>query len=291
VAAIPDAVGMSRTLQGKTIFITGASRGIGRAIALRCARDGANIVLASKTSDPHPKLPGTIHSVAAEVVEAGGKALAVQVDVRFEEEVQKAVEQAAAAFGGIDVLVNNAGAISLTTIEQTPVKKFDLMLGINARAVFLCTKLCLPHLEASAAAGKNPHVLSLSPPVSLDPRWIKGHAAYTLSKYGMTLLTMGLAEEFRERKIAVNALWPRTVISTAAIEMLMGDAGMKQSRTPEIMADAAWEIVTTPGVELTGQAILDEDLLRERGVTDFDKYLSSPGGEPLPDLYVGEPWG
>lgn len=279
------------SLRDKTVFITGASRGIGRAIALRAARDGARVVLASKSSEPHPKLPGTIHTVAAEVEAAGGRALPVQVDVRFEEEVQKAVDQAVGTFGGIDVLVNNAGAISLTSIEHTPLKKFDLMMGINARAVFLCTKLCLPHLERSAEAGRNPHVLSLSPPVSLDPRWIRGHAAYTLSKYGMTLLTMGLAEEFRERGIAMNALWPKTMISTAAVEMLMGDEGLKQSRTPEIMADAAVAIVTTAGMALTGQALIDEDLLRARGVVDFAPYLTTPGIEPLPDLYVGEPWG
>lgn len=279
------------SLRGKTIFITGASRGIGRAIALRCARDGANVVLASKTSDPHPKLAGTIHSVAAEVEAAGGKALPVQLDVRFEDQVQQAVESTVKTFGSLDVLVNNAGAISLTSLEATPPKKFDLMMGINARAVFVCTRACLPHLVASAQRGHHPHVLSLSPPVSLDPRWLKGHAAYTLSKYGMTLLTMGLAEELRDQGVALNALWPRTVIHTAAIEMLMGDDGMKQSRTPEIMADAAYEIVTTPGLELTGQALLDEDLLRSRGEVDFAKYLTTPGVEPLPDLYVGEPWG
>jgi citronellol/citronellal dehydrogenase len=279
------------TLQGKTLLITGASRGIGRAIALRAAKDGANVVLASKTSDPHPKLAGTIHTVAAEVEAAGGHALPVACDVRFEEEVQKAVDAAVARFGGIDVLVNNAGAISLTDVESTPLKKFDLMMGINARAVFLCTRLCLPHLDKSAKAGRSPHVLSLSPPVSLDARWIKGHEAYTLSKYGMTLLSMGMALDFQERGIAVNTLWPRTVISTAAVEMLMGDEGMQKSRTPEIMADAAYAIVTTEKNALTGQALLDEDILRARGVVDFSRYLSAPGVEPLPDLYVGDPWG
>ncbi len=274
-------------LTGKTVFVTGASRGIGRAIAVRCARDGANVVLASKTGEPHKKLAGTIHTVAKEVEEAGGKALPVVTDVRFEESVQEAVDKSVAAFGGIDVLVNNAGAISLTGLEDTPVKKFDLMMGINARAVFLCTKLCLPHLEKST----NAHVLSLSPPVSPDPRWIKGHEAYTLSKYGMTLLSMGFAESFREKNIAVNTLWPRTIISTAAIDMLMGDDGMKKSRTADIMADAAYEILSTEKLALTGRAVIDEDLLRERGVSDFSKYLSAPGVEPLPDLYVGEPWG
>lgn len=278
-------------LLGKTVFITGASRGIGRSIALKCARDGANVVLASKTSDPHPKLAGTIHTVAAEVIAAGGKALPIQLDVRFEEDVQKAVALTVETFGGVDVLVNNAGAISLTGIDSTPMKKFDLMLGINARAVFLCTQVCLPHLIASAKAGRHPHVLSMSPPVNLDPRWIKGHAAYTLSKYGMTLITMGTALELQEYGVAMNALWPRTVISTAAIEMLMGDEGMQKSRTPEIMADAAYAIVTTEKLALTGRALLDDEILKERGVTDFSTYNSVPGVEPLPDLYVGEPWG
>jgi citronellol/citronellal dehydrogenase len=274
-------------MRGRTVFITGASRGIGRSIALRCAKDGANVVLAAKTSDPHPKLPGTIHTVAAEVEAAGGQALAVMTDVRFEESVQAAVDQTVAKFGGIDVLVNNAGAISLTSIEDTPVKKFDLMMSINARAVFLCTKLCLPHLEKST----NAHVLSLSPPVSLNPGWLRGHEAYTLSKFGMTLLSLGFAESLREKKIAVNTLWPKTVISTAAIDMLMGEDGMKQSRTPEIMADAAYAILTSEGLSLTGRAIIDEELLRERGVTDFAKYATTPGVEALPDLYVGEPFG
>jgi citronellol/citronellal dehydrogenase len=273
------------TLKGRTVVVTGASRGIGRAIALRAARDGANIVIASKTSDPHPKLAGTIHSVAAEVEAAGGRALPLQVDVRYEDQVEKMVEQAVATFGGIDVLVNNAGAISMTDLASTPVKKFDLMMGINARAVFLCAQKCLPHLRKSP----NAHVLSLSPPVTLDPKWLAGHAAYTLSKYGMTLLTIGLAEELREQNIAVNALWPRTIIATAAIDMLMGDEGGKRSRTPEIMADAAYAIVTTEQLALTGQALIDEDVLRARGTTDFARYLAVPGADPLPDLYV-EPW-
>jgi citronellol/citronellal dehydrogenase len=272
-------------LKGRTALITGASRGIGRAIALRFAQDGANVVLASKSTVPHPKLPGTLHTVADEVKAAGGTPLVVGCDVRVEEEVQRAVDAARETFGGLDILVNNAGAISLTSIEDTPLKKFDLMMSINARAVFLCTKLALPLLEK----GTNAHVLNLSPPVSLDPKWLKGHSAYTLTKYGMTLLTMGFAEELREKGIAVNALWPRTIIATAAIDMLLGDDGRQKSRTPEIMADAAYEIVTTEKLALTGQALLDEDLLRQRGVTDFSRYASSPGVEPLPDLYV-EGW-
>lgn len=278
-------------LKGKTVFITGASRGIGRQIAVQCAKDGANVVLASKTSDPHPRLAGTIHTVAKEVEEAGGKALPIQLDVRFEEEVQKAVQQTVDKFGSLDVLVNNAGAIQLTDIENTPMKKFDLMMGINARAVFLCTQAALPHLKASGKAGRNPHVLSMAPPISLDPRWIKGHAAYTLTKFGMTILTLGTAEELREYNVAMNALWPKTVISTAAVDMLMGDEGMKKSRQPQIMADAAYAIVTTANLGVTGRAMLDEEILRERGVTDFAKYNTTPGEEPLPDLYVGEPWG
>ena len=272
------------SLKGKTVVITGGSRGIGRSLALRAAQDGANVVLASKTSDPHPKLPGTIHTVAAEVVAAGGKALAVQCDVRFEESVQAMVDETVKTFGGIDVLVNNAGAISLTSIDDTPMKKFDLMMGINARGMYLCTKLSVPHLRKSS----NAHVLSMSPPVSLDPNWMKGHAAYSLTKYGMTLLTMGLAEELRDDGIALNALWPRTVIWTAALDMLMGEAGEASSRTPEIMADAAYAIVTTEGLALTGQSLLDEKILRDRGVTDFDKYACKPGHELQLDLYVAE---
>lgn len=278
-------------LKNHTVFITGASRGIGRAIALRAAKDGANVVIASKTSDPHPKLAGTIHTVASEVEQAGGKALALQVDVRFEDAVQAAVKQAVETFGGIDVLVNNAGAIQLTDLENTPLKKFDLMMGINARAVFLCSQVCLPHLKASARSGRAPHILSLAPPITLNPKWIKGHAGYTITKFGMTILTIGIAEELREYGVAMNALWPKTVISTAAVDMLMGDEGMKKSRTPDVMADAAYEIITTRDLTVTGRAMLDEEILRERGVTDFAKYNTTPGEEPLPDLYVGEPWG
>ena len=270
------------SLRGKTIVITGASRGIGRAIALRCAKDGAHLVIASKTSDPHPKLAGTIHSVAEEVVAAGGKALAVQVDVRSEEDVQQMVDETVKTFGGIDVLINNAGAISLTDIESTSMKRFDLMLGINARAVFLCTKLCLPHLKKS----KNAHVLSMSPPVSQDPKWMKGHGAYTLSKFGMTMLSLGLAEELREYGVAVNTLWPRTVIWTAALDMLLGQEGEKNSRSPDIVADAAYEIICTQNLTLTGQALLDESFLRTRGMSDFSKYAMAAGVEPMLDLYV-----
>lgn len=283
-----------KKLQGKTALITGASRGIGRSMALRFARDGANVVLASKSTVPHPKLAGTLHTVADEVKAAGGTPLVVGCDVRSEEDVQKVVEQTQATFGGLDILINNAGAISLTSLEDTTVKRFDLMLSVNARAVFLTAKLCLPLLQASAKAGRSPHILSLSPPVAakdgrFDPKWLKGHTAYSLTKYGMTLLTQGFAEELRDAGIAVNALWPQTLIATAAVDMLMGDEGMKQSRTPEIMSDAAYEIVTTPALALTGQALIDEALLRQRGVTDFSKYASVPGVEPMSDLYVDAP--
>ena len=283
------------SLKGKTALITGASRGIGRAMAIRFAKDGANVVLASKSTVPHPKLPGTLHTVAEEVKAAGGTPLVVGCDVRSEEDVARVVAETKGAFGALDILVNNAGAISLTPLEDTPVKRFDLMLSINARAVFLTAKLCLPLLIESAQAGRSPHILSLSPPVAakdgrFDPKWLKGHTAYSLTKYGMTLLTQGFAEELREHGIAVNALWPQTLIATAAVDMLMGDEGMTKSRTPEIMADAAYAIVTTGQLALTGEALIDEALLRTRGVTDFSRYLSAPGVEPLPDLYV-EPAG
>lgn len=272
-------------LSGRTAFITGGSRGIGRAIGLRLAKEGANVVLAAKTSDPHPKLPGTIHSVAEEVQQAGGKALAVQCDVRFEESVQAAIDEAVKTFSGIDILINNAGAISPTSLDDTPVKKFDLMLGINARAVFVCTKLALPHLQKSGAAGRHPHVLSMSPPVRLETKWIAGISPYTMTKYGMSIMTLGFAEELREDKIAVNALWPRSVVASAALEMLLGDDA-KHSRTPEIMADAACEIVTTKDLALTGQTVLDEELLVKRGYTDFAKYQNMPGEEIWADFYV-----
>jgi citronellol/citronellal dehydrogenase len=267
---------------GRTCIITGASRGIGREIALRFARDGANVVIASKTAEPHPKLPGTIHTVAAEVEEAGGKALALQVDVRFEEAVQEMVDRTVETFGGIDVLVNNAGAIQLTNTADTPMKRFDLMHAINVRATYMCTKLCLPHLAKSDRA----HVLSLSPPPNIEARWLSGHVAYTLSKFGMSMCTIGWGEELKELGISATSLWPRTTIATAAVDMLLGDEGMKASRSPAIMADAAYEIVTTEGLALTGRCLLDEEILRERGYTDFEKYNMTPGVEPMPDLYV-----
>lgn len=270
------------SLAGRTVFITGASRGIGRAIALRCARDGANVVIAAKSDVPHPKLAGTIHSVASEVVEAGGQSLAVRLDVREEASIDAAVAAAVEKFGGIDIVVNNAGFISLTPTSETPLKRFDLMMAINARAVFACTRAALPHLEKSSHA----HVLNLSPPISLDPRWLAGHAAYTVSKYGMSLLTIGMAAEFKRKGIGVNSLWPRTTIATAAIEVHFPEEILRRSRTPEIMADAAYAILSSDPRTLTGRLLLDEEILREHGITDFDAYAVTPGTEPFPDLFV-----
>lgn len=273
-------------LANKTVVITGASRGIGAAIALRCAKDGANLVLASKTVDPHPKLPGTLQEVASQVEAAGGKALIVQTDVRDDQQIDAMIAQAVERFGSVDVLINNAGAISLTDVETTSMKKYDLMHSVNARAVYSCTRAALPHLKKAAQAGGLAHVLNLSPPLSLDPKWLKGHVAYSLSKYGMSFYTLGMAEEFREYGIAVNALWPWSIISTAAIEMLMGDDGHRHSRKPDIMADAAYEIVSTSGLGITGELLLDEEILRRRGVVNFDHYANMPGEEIFPDLYV-----
>lgn len=261
------------TLKNRTIFITGASRGIGREIALRCARDGANIVVAAKTVEPHAKLEGTIFQTAEAVEKAGGKALPIQLDVREEFQVRDALEKAAAHFGGIDAVINNAGAISLTNVEYTPPKKFDLMMSINARAVYLMSHCAIPYLKKSP----NAHILSLSPPINMKPNWLKPHAPYTLSKYGMTLLSLGMAEELRDAKIAVNTLWPRTLIATAAIEFSLGGRDLfKISRKPEIMADAAYEILRTEGLALTGQTLIDDEILRERGVTDLVKYAWDP---------------
>ena len=274
---------MSGSLAGRTVLVTGASRGIGRAIALRAARDGANVVIAAKTSEPHPKLPGTIHTVAAEVEAAGGRALPVAVDVRDAAAVDAAVQRAVEAFGGIDVLVNNAGAIRLTGTLDTPVDRFDLMWAVNARAMFVSSRACLPHLRRSP----NPHVLALSPPISLDPRWLAPHAPYTLSKYGMSLLVLGMAAEFAGDGVAFNALWPRTVIATAALAMLGGRVKPESCRTPEIVADAAHAIVTRDSRAQTGGLVLDEEVLREEGVTDFDRYRVDPEAPLTPDLFVG----
>ena len=270
------------TLQGKTLFITGASRGIGLAIALRAARDGANVVIAAKTAEPHPKLAGTIFTAAAEVEAAGGKALALVCDIRFEDQVLAAVERAAETFGGIDILVNNASAISLTGTLATPIKRYDLMHGVNTRGTYLCSQVCIPHLRRAS----NPHVLNLSPPLSMKPVWFQNHVAYTMAKYGMSMCVLGMAAEFADEGIAFNALWPRTTIATAAVNMLGGDAMMSASRKPDIMADAAYHILTRPSRECTGNFFIDEDLLRSAGVTDFEPYSVTPGVTPLRDFFV-----
>jgi citronellol/citronellal dehydrogenase len=271
-------------LKGKTLFITGASRGIGKAIALRAAADGANIAIAAKTTEPHPKLPGTIYSAAEEIEKAGGKALPLAVDIRDEEQVYRAVAKTVETFGGIDILVNNASAINLTGTLETPMKRFDLMWGVNARGTFLCSQACIPHLKKSP----NPHVLTLSPPLNLDPRWFKLHTAYTMSKYGMSLCVLGMAEEFKDDGIAINALWPRTVIATAALAMLGGVTRPERCRKPEIMADAAHVLLTRDSRCCTGNFYIDEDVLREAGVTDFEPYAVQPGQPLQTDLFLGE---
>jgi citronellol/citronellal dehydrogenase len=269
------------SLAGKTLFITGASRGIGLAIALRAARDGANIVIAAKSSVPNPKLPGTIHTAAAQVESAGGKALALQVDIREEDQVREAVARAAEHFGGIDIVVNNASAIWLAGTAETPMKRFDLMHQVNTRGTFLVTQSCLPYLHKAA----NPHVLMLSPPPNLDPKWFSPHTAYTIAKYGMSLCVLGMSAELAAAGIAVNALWPRTVIATAAIAMIEG-VEVKHCRKPEIVADAAHEVLTRRSRDYTGHFAIDEEVLREAGVIDFDHYAVEPGASLLPDLFL-----
>jgi citronellol/citronellal dehydrogenase len=273
-------------LNGKTLFITGASRGIGLAIAKRAAADGANIVIAAKTSEPNPKLPGTIHSAAAEVEAAGGHALALQTDIRDEASVLAAIEQAVARFGGIDILVNNASAISLTPTPATPMKRFDLMFGVNVRGTYLCTQACLAQLIRSAQAGRNPHVLNMSPPLSMREHWFQGHVAYTMAKYGMSECTLGHAGEFRPHGIGVNSLWPRTAIATAALQMIPG-IDTARCRTPEILSDAAYLILTSDAKATTGNFFIDDELLAAHGVTDFDRYSVTPGTRDLiPDFFV-----
>jgi citronellol/citronellal dehydrogenase len=274
------------TLQGKTLFITGASRGIGLAIALRAARDGANIAIAAKTDRPHPKLPGTIHSAAEEIEAAGGRALPMQVDIREEDAVAQAVQKCADHFGGVDILVNNASAISLSGTLATPMKRFDLMFGVNVRGTFVCSQACIPFLQQSARAGRNPHILNLSPPLSMKPRWFAPHVAYTMAKYGMSMCVLGMAEELRSSGIGVNALWPRTVIATAALNMIPL-ADPQRGRKPEIMADAAHAVLTRDARKCTGNFFIDDDVLRESGVKDFDGYAVTPGNkELLPDFFV-----
>ena len=274
------------SLSDRTLFMTGGSRGIGLAIALRAARDGANVAMLAKTAEPNPKLPGTIYSAAEEIEAAGGKALPIVGDVRDEASVADAVAQAVDRFGGIDVCVNNASAINLKSIEETEVKRYDLMQGINSRGTFLAIRACIPHLKQ----GTNPHILTLSPPLDLDPRWLGAHAPYTLSKYGMSLLTLGAAAELREAGVAANALWPRSVIATAAVQNLLGgDEVMAKSRTPEIVADAAYAILTQPSRECTGNLFIDDEVLEQlAGITDLGRYHASGegGGELMPDFFV-----
>ncbi len=274
-----------RSLKGKTLFITGASRGIGLAIATRAAMDGANIVIVAKTSEPNPKLPGTIYSAAKEVEAVGGQALALAVDIRDDEAVFAAVAKAVQTFGGIDILVNNASAISLTNTEATPMKRFDLMNGINARGTYLCTMACLAELKKSAKAGRNPQVLTMSPPLSMKTHWFQSHTAYSMAKYGMSMCTLGHAGEFKKYGVAVNSLWPRTAIATAAMQMIPG-VDLALCRKPEILSDAAHLILTSP-VFSSGNFFIDDALLAEHGVTDLDRYSVTPGTKNLiPDFFV-----
>ena len=263
-------------LRDKSIFITGGSRGIGLAIALRAAQDGAKVAIAAKTADPHPKLPGTIFTAAEEIVQAGGTALPIQCDIRDEEQIASAIEKTANEFGGIDILINNASAINLTPTLATPAKRFDLMFDVNVRGTFLTSQAAIPHLKKSAADGRNPHILTLSPPLSMKAKWFKNHVAYTMAKYGMSMCVLGMAEEFKRDKIAVNALWPRTAIDTAALQMIPG-IETAACRKPEILADAAYEILNRPSDECTGNFFVDDEVLAQAGVTDLDKYAVVPG--------------
>ncbi len=268
-----------QTLQGKTIFITGASRGIGHAIAVRAARDGANIIIAAKTSEPHPKLPGTIYSAAKDIEAAGGQALPLMVDVREEEQVLGAIAQGVAQFGGIDICVKNASSISLTGTLETPMKRYDLMHQINARGTYLCAQACLPHMIKRGGG----QILNLAPPLNMNPKWFKNHVAYTMAKYGMSMCVLGMAEEFADKNICVNALWPKTGIATAAMRMIAGEESLKSCRSVEIMADAAHVILTG---KHNGQFFIDEELLRKNGVTDFSKYNLCENPTLLPDFFL-----
>ncbi|HJP21774.1 MAG TPA: NAD(P)-dependent oxidoreductase [Alphaproteobacteria bacterium] len=273
---------MPGSLKDKTLFISGASRGIGLAIALRAARDGANIVIAAKTAEPHPKLPGTVYTAAAEIEEAGGRALPVVTDIRDEHQVEHAVEHTMETFGGIDILVNNASAISLTGTMATPMKRYDLMHQINTRGTYACSQACMPHLIKA----ENPHILNLSPPLSMSPRWFAPHVAYTMAKYGMSLCVLGMAEEFKDAGVAVNALWPRTGIATAAIQMIGGDETMKRCRKPEIMADAAHAILTREAQSCSGNFFIDDEVLAEEGMTDLSEYAVDPEADLVFDFFI-----
>jgi citronellol/citronellal dehydrogenase len=268
-------------LNGKTVFITGASRGIGLAVGLRCAKEGANVVIAAKTTQPHPKLPGTIHTAAADIETAGGKALAVEADIRYEDQIEAAVAEAVDKFGGIDVLVNNASAISLTRTLDTPMKRFDLMFGVNVRGTFATSRACIPHLKKS----DNPHILNLAPPLNMSARWFKDHCAYTMAKYGMSMCVLGMAEELKGDGIAVNALWPRTVVLTAALAMIPG-VDPAACRKPEIVADAARAILRRDSRSCSGNFFIDEEVLEEEGMGDLDRYAVEPGSKLLTDLFL-----
>ena len=271
------------SFKNKTVFITGASRGIGKAIALRLAREGTNIVIAAKSIEENPKLGGTIYSAAHEVEEAGGKALALQCDIRFEDQILNAVEKAVAAFGGIDILINNASAISLTNVEQTGSKAFGLMHDINVKGTFFVSKACIPHLKK----GGNAHILNLSPPINPERKWLHNHVAYTISKYNMTMIALGLSGELKKYHIAANSLWPKTTIATAAVRnLLRGEALIKMSRTPEIIADAAYFILNRPSESCTGNSFIDEEVLISEGITDLEKYAVEPGGNLYTDLFL-----
>ncbi|MGN6419052.1 MAG: SDR family oxidoreductase [Pseudobacter sp.] len=271
-------------LENKTVLITGGSRGIGKSIAVRLAKEGANIVIVGKTTEPHPKLEGTIFTAAEEIAAAGpGKVLPIAGDIRFEESIQQIVQQTAAAFGGIDILVNNASAINLSATEQTEPKRWDLMHGINVRGTFLMSQACIPHLKKS----HNPHILNLSPPLNMDPSWFSKHLAYTMSKYGMSMVILGLAEELKPHRIAANALWPKTTIATAAVQNLLGgDFLIQRSRKPEIVAEAALHILKQPSYECTGNFFTDEEILIKEGITDFSKYAVNPDQKLMPDLFL-----
>ncbi|MGB0588208.1 MAG: SDR family oxidoreductase [Myxococcota bacterium] len=271
------------TLKDKTIFITGASRGIGKAIALRAARDGANIAVIGKTAEPHPKLSGTVYTACDEIEAAGGRALPVILDIRFEDNVKAAMDKTVAHFGGLDVLVNNASAISLTGTTATTMKRYDLMHGVNTRGTFVCSQAAIPHL----AKADNPHILNLSPPLNMEAKWFKNHVAYTMAKFGMSMCVLGMAAELADAGIAVNALWPRTTIDTAAIRNLLGgDTLAKRSRTPAIIADAAWHILTSPSAERTGNFFIDDDVLAAAGITDLSGYAVDPTQELAPDFFI-----
>ncbi|TET56648.1 MAG: NAD(P)-dependent oxidoreductase [Promethearchaeota archaeon] len=271
------------TLKGKTLFITGASRGIGKAIALRAAQDGANIAVVAKTKEPHPKLPGTVYSSVEDIESAGGNAIPCIADIRFEDQIQAAIDATLDNFGGIDILVNNASAINLSPTLEIEMKRYDLMFSVNVRGTFLCSKLCIPFLKKA----ENPHILNLSPPLNMDPKWFKNNVAYTMAKYGMSMCVLGMAEEFKNDGIAVNALWPRTSIATAAIRNLLGGkSAVRHSRKPEIVADAAYFILTKPSKECTGNFFIDEEILKEHGITDLDKYAEDSSVELYNDFFL-----